>query len=72
MKLAIERLWTIEDVANFCQLRVGIVKYWVRNSEIPFMKLGRQIRFNPDDIREWVQRKRNGITDRSGELRGVR
>ena len=54
MNLKIEQLWTIEDVANYCRVKASIVKYWVHNREIPFVKLGKQLRFNPEDIRNWV------------------
>jgi len=54
MKHSPEKLWTVEDVAEFCQVKPSVVKYWVRNGEIPYIKIGRQIRFDSQAIREWV------------------
>jgi hypothetical protein len=54
MKTNFEHLWTIDDMADFCRVKPSVVKYWVYNNAVPFIKLGKQIRFNPDDIRNWI------------------
>jgi len=50
-----QTLWTIDDVAAFCRVKPSIVRYWTRNTDIPYIKLGKQIRFESDKIREWVK-----------------
>lgn len=47
-------LWTIDDVAQFLRVKPSVVKFWIRESYIPYIKLGRNIRFDKKDIREWV------------------
>ncbi len=55
----IDSLWTIADVATFCQVKESVVKYWVYNSDLPFIKLGKHIRFEQEDVKEWVERQKH-------------
>ncbi|MBI4057773.1 helix-turn-helix domain-containing protein, partial [Candidatus Microgenomates bacterium] len=50
-----EKLWTVEDMAEFCQVKPSVVRYWLRNTDIPFIRLGKQIRFEPEKMKEWVK-----------------
>ena len=56
MGLDPERLWTIEQVADFLQTERSKVRYWVRVAQFPFIRLGRQVRFDPNDVKAWVAR----------------
>ena len=67
-----EQLWTIDDVAEYCQVRPSVVRYWIRTTDMPFIRLGKQHRFDPRDIREWIEaRKRGGNGNRLSPLRPV-
>jgi len=58
-----ERLWTIEDVAKYCCVKTSVVRYWLQNSAIPHIRLGKHRRFDPDDIKHWVmQQKKIGLS----------
>ena len=57
MKPKPDRLWTIDDVAEFCRVKPSVVRYWTRTGQIPHMRLGRQIRFDPKAIKEWLESK---------------
>ena len=60
----IEPLWTFADVAEFCQVGVRTVKRWHANGELPApIRLGRAVRFRPDDIRQWADDRK----EREGE-----
>jgi len=54
---AIERLWTVQDVAEY--LQVSVRKVWrmhsMRTMPGPVAVGGRSKRWNPSVIREWVQ-----------------
>ncbi len=52
-----QTLWTIEDVADYCRVKPSIVKYWTRNTNIPYIRLGKHIRFEPEKLREWIEEK---------------
>jgi len=55
-----DKLWTIEEVADFLQVKPSVVKYWVQISEIPFVKLGKQYRFDQRDIKHWLEDQKKG------------
>jgi predicted DNA-binding transcriptional regulator AlpA len=52
-----ERLWTIEELADYLQLPVGTI-YNNRATLPPATKIGRSLRWIPDDVREWVRSQR--------------
>ena len=65
-------LWTPRDLASYLSIKESVIKYWVRTHEVPHIRIGRQIRFDRDDILEWIATK--GNTPRfvdTGELRRV-
>jgi len=39
-----EKLLTIEDVAEFFQVKSSVIRYWIYNSDIPFIKLGMKLK----------------------------
>ncbi len=51
----INSLWTISDVAEFCQVKESVVKYWVYNADLPFIKLGKHVRFEAEDVKVWIE-----------------
>ncbi len=59
MKNQIEMLWTIDDVADFLQVKTSVIKYWIHNSDIPFIKLGKRHRFDPEEIKGWIRNQKN-------------
>lgn len=48
-------LWTIDDVAVYCQVRPSVVRYWLQTTDLPFVKIGRQVRFDQEDVRDWIE-----------------
>jgi len=71
MKTATEKLWTIEDVAEFCQVKVSVVKYWLYHADLPHIKLGKQIRFDSEDVKDWVEIQKVGFNLNNGGLKTV-
>lgn len=59
MSVMSKKLWTINDAAEFCQVKSSVVKYWLQNTNIPYIKLGKNIRFDPGDIKDWIERHKN-------------
>ncbi len=53
-------LWTIENVAEFCQVKTSVVKYWLKNTDIPYIKIGKKVRFDPKDIKSWISEQKQG------------
>ena len=53
-----ERLWTLQDVSNFLGVPVGTLYHWrVRGEGPPAFKVGRHVRFDPDQVRAWLAAK---------------
>jgi predicted DNA-binding transcriptional regulator AlpA len=68
-----DRLWTIEDVADFCRVKVSVVRHWQYTAGIPYTKLGRAVRFDPVEVKTWVNSHKcggsQGVSDE--ELRNI-
>lgn len=47
-----ERLWTVNDVAEYLQLSVKTIYAKVYKAEIPRVKYGRNLRFKPSEIKK--------------------
>lgn len=58
MKTNTEQLWTIDQLAEYLQVKPSVIKYWVSNTEIPYIKLGKFYRFDQREIKEWVEEKK--------------
>ena len=58
MKSSLDKLWKIENVSEFLQVKTSVIKYWLRCREIPHIKIGREYRFDPDDIKRWIEEKK--------------
>lgn len=70
MKPQTDKLWTLDEVADFLQVKPSVIKYWVQISEIPFVKLGKQYRFDQRDIKTWVEQRKEG-TPKRDDLRTI-
>lgn len=49
------RLWTIDDVSEYLNVKKATLYSWVRNGTIPAYKIGGALRFNPIDIERIVE-----------------
>jgi hypothetical protein len=47
-------LWTKKDVARFLGRSVSSIDHDVSARKIPYLKVARQVRFDPDEVREWL------------------
>ncbi len=52
-----ERLWLIEDVKEFTQIPISTLRLYTATEQIPSIKIGRHRRYDPVEIRKWIQRK---------------
>ena len=51
-----ERLWTVEQLARFLALPVATIYAWrYRGEGPPALRIGRHVRFRPEDIEAWLQ-----------------
>lgn len=50
-----ERLMTIEEVAEYFQVSKGAIYKRIQRGQIPYMKMGSLLRFNPSKIEEYIR-----------------
>jgi predicted DNA-binding transcriptional regulator AlpA len=60
MNTPIDRLWSIQDVAEYLQIPVKTLYQWRCQGIGPKgRRIGRYVRYNPQDVRDWF----NSIDD---------
>ena len=52
-------LVTIKEIARFLMVKVPTVYSWVRMGTIPSYKVGGLVRFDMEEIREWLKRSKS-------------
>jgi excisionase family DNA binding protein len=57
-----EKLMTYQEVAMQLDLSIRYIAKLVALDEIPYVKIGKAVRFNPAKIKEWVDRKSNAAS----------
>lgn len=53
-------LWTTKHCSERTQLCLSYIKRLVANGQIPHLKIGRSVRFDPRAIEEWLATKQRG------------
>ena len=58
------KLWTIDEVSKYLRVKSSVIRYWIKTRSIPFIQIGREYRFDPSDIRAWLEKKKkNSLFD---------
>lgn len=52
-----DRLLTIDDLAEWLQVKPRTIYQWVHEGYIPVIKLGALVRFDRASILEWVKKR---------------
>jgi len=47
----------VHDLADILQLDEGTIRRYVRRNHIPYFKIGMTIRFDPDQVADWLESK---------------
>ena len=50
-----ETYLTIEELAEYLKLTAQTIRRWVLNSEIPFHRIKKAIRFRLSEIEKWIE-----------------
>ena len=54
------RLWSIQDVSAFLGVPVATIYQWrVRGDGPPAMRLGRHLRYDPDEVAAWAHEQQD-------------
>lgn len=57
------RLWDIKTTALMLSVPLGTLRDWVYKRRIPFKKIGNLVRFDPRELRSWID-ERSSYVDR--------
>jgi excisionase family DNA binding protein len=53
----LKKLLTPEDLSDILQVKLSTIYYWTHIGEIPFLKIGKALRFREDEILIWLRKK---------------
>lgn len=54
------QLWSITRLARYFDVPIPTVRDWVYKRQIPFVKVGRLVRFQPSDVQRWLSERSHG------------
>ncbi len=54
-----EGLWDATDVSRFLKMSKSWVYHASERGELPYVRLGASLRFDPSSIRAWLRRRSN-------------
>jgi excisionase family DNA binding protein len=55
-------LRNVKEVSEWLQVKRSTIYLWAEQGMIPHLKLGRLLRFDPDDIEAWLHAHRQEVT----------
>ena len=56
---SVDCLWTMANLATYLQVKQSVIRYWVNCSDLPHIKIGKHLRFDPADINVWISDHKN-------------
>jgi excisionase family DNA binding protein len=61
----IPQLLTIDQLAERLGITVRHVRRLVAEKRVPYLKVGKLVRFDPDEIKQWLASQREGLEVRA-------
>ena len=57
-----EVFWKVKEVADYVRLSVATVYRYTARGQIPFHKINQSVRFNPSEIKRWMESRKTGLS----------
>ena len=57
---SLERLLTVEEVAELLRIKVSTVYAWAASGKVPCVRLGSRVRFLRGDLSKWIGARKEG------------
>lgn len=54
-----ENLWDKKRLSDFLSVPIRTIDDWVYKRQIPFVRVGRHVRFIPSDVQKWLAERNN-------------
>jgi len=51
-------MWTVQELACFLNTSRGAVYKLVKRRQVPHIRIGKRVLFDPEGIRAWIDRRR--------------
>jgi excisionase family DNA binding protein len=61
-------LWRVGQAAEYLGIRPKTLYEWVRTGRVPYRKLGFNVRFDPEELAQWVGDQRADVPVSAPEL----
>lgn len=58
-----EKLLTVEELAEWLNVDVRLVYLWCQKNFIPHYRVGRGLRFSESEIKEWLRQRHNAPSE---------
>jgi excisionase family DNA binding protein len=55
-----DQLWTVPDVAKFLRASTSWVYKAAERDQLPSIRIGTMLRFNPAEVRDWLDARKRG------------
>ena len=55
------KLYNVQELAEFLGVKVNTVYLWVEQKRIPFVKVGRLVRFNLDEVLSAIKKRSESL-----------
>ena len=54
-----QKLLTVEEIAEYLQVKPSTIYQWTHQGFIPHVKLGNRVRFRLSQVDRWIERREN-------------
>ncbi len=54
-----QKLLTVEEIADYLQVKPSTIYQWTHQGFIPHVKLGNRVRFRLSQVDRWIERREN-------------
>lgn len=54
------RLLSIKRLSEYLDVPMMTIRDWIYKRQIPFVKVGRHVRFKPSDVQRWLTERSHG------------
>lgn len=66
-----KRYFTVKEIASYLGMSPNTIRAWIRVRQIPYLKLGRAVRFDIRKIDIWAESKNRSLNSLDFHLRRV-
>jgi excisionase family DNA binding protein len=54
-----QKLLTVEEIADYLQVKPSTIYQWTHQGFIPHVKLGNRVRFRLSQVDRWIEKREN-------------